>query len=397
VEITAETDWKQRAAGLVAAGVLSDPAWVAAFAGVPRHVFTPTVRDTDGTTLAAGQPQWWDAVYSDEALLTQTTVAGEGDERQELPTSSSSKPAVMAVMLDRLDVHAGHRVLEVGTGTGYNTALLTHRLGEGNVYSLDIHPGLVAQARERLALVGQHPHLQAGDGAAGLVEHAPYHRIIATCAITHVPPAWIRQLVQGGRLVAPLDADAAGPLLVLDKTAPDEVTGHLDDFPAWFKPLRSHAADPLGSGQTLGFTGTGMAHYGTTTLDPATLLAERPDLTLFCWMHLPGLTIAGGRESGVVVAHTEDCMAKAQLERRDDGTWQVIQRGPRRLWDTIEHAVTTFEKLGRPKRGRFGVTALDDPATQYIWLDDPNGTYSFPIPPRAGSGRTPTHRQKKRR
>jgi hypothetical protein len=84
---------------------------------------------------------------------------------------------------------------------------------------------------------------------------------------------------------------------------------------------------------------------------------------------------------GVVVAHTEDCMAEAQLERRDDGTWQVIQRGPRRLWDTIEHAVTTFEKLGRPKRERFGVTALDDPATQYIWLDDPNGTYSFPLPP----------------
>jgi hypothetical protein len=66
VEITAEADWKQRAAGLVAelvaAGVLSDPAWVAAFAGVPRHVFTPTVRDTDGTTLDAGQPRWWDAV-----------------------------------------------------------------------------------------------------------------------------------------------------------------------------------------------------------------------------------------------------------------------------------------------------------------------------------------------
>jgi protein-L-isoaspartate(D-aspartate) O-methyltransferase len=385
VEITAEADWKSRAAGLaaglVAAGVLSDPAWVAAFAGIPRHVFTPIVRGTDGTTLVAGQPRWWEVVYSDEALLTQTTVAGEGDERQELPTSSSSKPAVMAVMLDRLDVHAGHRVLEVGTGTGYNTALLTHRLGEGNVYSLDIHPGLVAQARERLARIGQHPHLQVGDGAAGLVEHAPYDRIIVTCAITHVPSAWVRQLVQGGRLVAPLDAGAAGPLLVLDKTAPDEVSGHIDDYPAWFMPLRSQAADPLGSGHTLGFTGTGMAHYGTTALDPATLLTERPDLALFCWMHLPGLTIAGGRESGVVVAHTEDCMAEAQLERRDDGTWQVIQRGPRRLWDTIEHAVTTFEKLGRPKRGRFGVTALDDPATQYIWLDDPNGTYSFPLPP----------------
>ncbi|MGH3813214.1 MAG: methyltransferase domain-containing protein [Pseudonocardiaceae bacterium] len=85
----------------------------------------------------------------------------------------------MAVMLDRLDTHPDHRVLEVGTGTGYNTALLCHRVGEGNVCSVDIHPGLIEAAREHLGEIGCHPRLSSGDGAQGWAEHAPFDRILA--------------------------------------------------------------------------------------------------------------------------------------------------------------------------------------------------------------------------
>ncbi len=232
-------------------------------------MFTPDVLDADRTVLNADDPRWADLGYPDEALLTQTTPVGEDRGAAELPTSSSSKPAVMAVMLDRLEARAGHRVLEIGTGTGYNTALLCHRLGPDNVYSLDIDPGLVATAADRLAGLGHHPHLNAGDGAAGWDEHAPFDRILATCAVTQIPPAWICQLADGGRIVVPLDAGTAGPLLVLGKTAPDEVTGRIDAYPAGFMPLREHADNPLGPGQSTGFAATGMPHYGTTTLDLA--------------------------------------------------------------------------------------------------------------------------------
>jgi protein-L-isoaspartate(D-aspartate) O-methyltransferase len=332
----------------------------------------------DGAVLHAGHPEWLQAVYSDTALLTQRAPAG--DSGQELPTSSSSKPAVMAVMLEALDTRSGHRVLEVGTGTGYNTALLCHRLGNHNVCSVDIHPWLIQEARDHLAEIGCHPRLTTGDGAAGWAEHAPFDRILATCAITQIPPEWIRQLAEGGRIVAPLDAGDAGPLLVLDKTAPDEVTGRIDPYPAWFMPLREHADNPLGPGQSTGFTATGMVHYGTTALDPATLLTDDRDLALFLWLHLPGLRVAGGQQCGSVVAHTADALAETQLAPSEDGTWELIQRGPRRLWDTIEHAITAFQALGRPDRSRFGVTALDDPNSQYIWLDSPNGAHSFPLP-----------------
>jgi protein-L-isoaspartate(D-aspartate) O-methyltransferase len=380
--VIADTDWQPRAAKLatqlITQKVLDHSEWTSAFISIPRHLFTPRVVAKDGAVLHAGQREWLEVVYSDAALLTQTAPAG--DDRQELPTSSSSKPAVMAVMLEALDTRIGHRVLEIGTGTGYNTALLCHRLGSHNVCSLDIHPGLVETAREHLTKIGAHPHLTTGDGAAGWAEHAPFDRILATCAITQIPPEWIRQLANGGRIVAPLAAGDAGPLLVLDKTAPDEVTGRIDPYPAWFMPLREQADNPLGPGQSTGFTAIGMAHYGTTTLDPTTLLTNDHDLALFLWLHLPGLRVAGGQQSGRVVAHTADALAEAQLAPGEDGTWEVVQRGPRRLWDTIEHAVTAFRALGSPDRSRFGVTALDDPNSQYIWLDDPNGTHSFPLP-----------------
>jgi SAM-dependent methyltransferase len=91
-------------------------------------------------------------------------------------TSSSTMPSLMARMLEALDVRDGHRVLEIGTGTGYNAALLCHRLGPRNVVSIDIDPTLVAAARSRLADLGYHPTLVAGDGTTGAVQHGPYDR-----------------------------------------------------------------------------------------------------------------------------------------------------------------------------------------------------------------------------
>lgn len=385
----ATAGWEQRAAALTAklaaAGVLPDPAWASAFAQVPRHVFVPRVlADDRATVIDARTPGWLDLVYSDEALLTQARTSGEGIDRQELPSSSSSRPRVMAVMLDRLAARPDQRVLEIGTGTGYNTALLGQRLGAGNVYSIDLDPYLVEKSRGHLAELGHYPQLASGDGARGWPEHAPFDRILATCAITHIPPAWIDQLAEGGRIVAPLDAGEAGPLLVLDKTAPHEVNGRIDPYPVHFMPMREHAYNPLGPGQSTGFTATGGPHYGTTTLDPATLLAtDRTNLALFLWLHAPGLRIASAEDLGKVYVSTATALAEATLTPNDDGTWPVTQRGSCRLWDTIEHGCTAWLALDHPDPARLGVTArnTDDGYhdDQYVWLDDPEGVHSWPL------------------
>ncbi len=119
-------------------------------------------------------------------------------------TSSSTMPSLMARMLEALDVQDGHRVLEIGTGTGYNAALLCHRLGSGKVVSIDVDPTLVAVARDHLAGLDYHPILVVGDGAAGVARHGPYDRIIATAAVPEIPVPWIEQLTPGGKILANL-------------------------------------------------------------------------------------------------------------------------------------------------------------------------------------------------
>lgn len=355
---------------LTSAGVLHDPAWRKAFLAVPRHLFVPGYDP--------------DLAYSDDALVTQTRtaqVAGGGS--AELPTSSASAPSVVAAMLDRLAVRDGMRVLEIGTGTGYNAALLAHRLGGDQVYSVDLDPELAAAAGTVLGMLGYRVYTAAADGYEGLPGAAPFDRIIATCAITHVPPPWIHQLASGGRIVAPLFAEGA-PLAVFDKTADDEVTGRIDTCHAAFMPLRPEIDNPLPAGRQLGFpTMASIGHYGTTTLDPSTLTEMDPDRRLFLALYLPALSVGtiemieGGHGEAVLIG-TPEGSAQVAVNPDSDGRWTVVQHG-RRLWDTVEHAMRDWADLGTPARTRYGISAADDPARQYVWLDDPDGRFAWPF------------------
>lgn len=380
--MTTMEEWRSRAAELAehlrSTGAITANEWQRTFGEVPRHAFTPAVLE-NGTVISPIDPSWLEIVYSDTALLTQTTPAPDD---QQLPTSSSSQPTIMAVMLDLLDVEPGMRVLEIGTGTGYNAALLSHRLGDYNVSSVDIDPELVTIARARLADLGYRPTVAAGDGADGLAVRGPFDRIVATCAISHIPSAWINQLTSTGRIVAPL-AGQAGLLMVLDKTEPDEVCGRFDSRPARFMPLRPAADNPLAAGETTAFAEVGMPHYGTTNLDPEALRDPSDALMLFCQLHAPRLRITTtspnerGRES--LLAFSDDSLAETRFEPLAGGSWATIQRGKYRLWDTLETAVRTWYELAQPNLDRFGITALNRIDRQYVWLDDPAGTYSWPL------------------
>lgn len=157
----------------------------AAFRTVPRHLFLP------------GIP--WDVVYGGEAVVTHRAPSG-------VPTSSLSMPSIMALMLEQLDVQPGHRVLEIGTGTGYNAALLAVLAGsEGEVTTIDLDEAIVLEAREHLDAAG-YPTVRTvcGDGWLGVLEHAPYDRIEATVGIWDLSPLWIGQLRDAGRVVVPL-------------------------------------------------------------------------------------------------------------------------------------------------------------------------------------------------
>ncbi|MFM7103302.1 MAG: protein-L-isoaspartate(D-aspartate) O-methyltransferase [Verrucomicrobiota bacterium] len=154
---------------------LTDPRVRQAMLAVPRHEFVP--------------PQWAGQAYVDEAL-----PLGRGQ--------TVSQPYVVAWMTQWLEIKPGDRVLEIGTGSGYQTAVLAQLAGE--VFSIELDPQLADSARrtlDRLGLSGV--HLRVGDGARGWTESAPFQAILLTCAPAQLPSALLAQLADGGRLVAP--------------------------------------------------------------------------------------------------------------------------------------------------------------------------------------------------
>jgi len=179
-------------------GRLSDPAVEGAFRTVPRHLFLP------GLTAAEA--------YQDEAFVIKADADG-------MPLSSSSQPAIMAIMLEQLGVAPGQRVLEIGTGTGYNAALMARLVGErGTIVSVDIDDALVARARENLAAAG-YPGVivLSGDGGFGAPRYAPYDRVIVTAGAWDLAPAWLAQLAPGGRLVVPLSLRGVQLCIALER------------------------------------------------------------------------------------------------------------------------------------------------------------------------------------
>lgn len=120
--------------------------------------------------------------------------------------SSASAPDVVAAMLDQLQVAPGQRVLEIGTGTGYNAALLAELVGDqGEVVSVEVDPEVVARAQRALSRTGYgHVVVLAQDGAAPLTGQEPFDRIVVTAGAWDIPPAWFGQLRSEGRLVVPL-------------------------------------------------------------------------------------------------------------------------------------------------------------------------------------------------
>lgn len=179
-------------------GAAKDPMVYAAFRDVPRHTFLPDLPP--------------EQVYEDTALVTKRRADG-------MPISSSSMPTIMAQMLDQLDLARGHKVLEIGTGTGYNASLVSHIVGKsGTVVTVDIQEDVIAEARHNLSAAGyENVRVMCADGAAGIQEYAPFDRIIATVGAWEPPRSWLQQLQPNGRIVLPLALRAKQVSVALER------------------------------------------------------------------------------------------------------------------------------------------------------------------------------------
>lgn len=374
---------------------ISDPRWLAAFRDVPRGVFVPQVlRQSDDRTgwvlLEAPSPEWCRFVYRDEPLITQLDgndslidAARRGGPVTGVPTSSSSAPQLMALMLQALDVHDGHTVLEVGTGSGYNAALLSHRLGPAHVTSVDVDPALVSRARERLAELGYRPRLAARDGTRGHPETAPYDRVIITVGLPQVPATLIDQTQPGGLILLPLDRRNRGGLLArLTVAADGNAQGRfLPDY-GGFMPTRTPRRADLAD-RAFRTIDTGQDPGRHTDLSAAVVTDQPGSFESFAALTLPGggwdhlgFTPDNGDPPETWIAQHDGSWACHTTE--PNGTYTVRQGGPTRLWDQFETAHRHWSQLGRPSRDRLGLTIHDTRHT--VWLDHPDSPHHWGIP-----------------
>ena len=219
---------EQLATRVVADTRISSERVAAALHAVPRHLFLPEQRP--------------EVAYQNDAIVTKRDETGQ-------PISSSSQPTIMAIMLDQLDLAPGQRVLEIGAGTGYNAALISHVVGpSGEVTSVDIDPELVGRAREHLVGAGfGDVTVVCADGAGGYPERAPYDRVIATVGVSDLAPAWLEQTVPQARIVVPLDVRGTQLSVAFEPADPDNPGGPWTSrslAPCGFMRMRGSLAGP---------------------------------------------------------------------------------------------------------------------------------------------------------
>lgn len=182
-----------------------------AFESIPRHLFLPSFYyGRDLYSQVSGQPPndgLLDIVYANHALVTRNGTDGE-------PPSSSSTPSLMAKMLEALDLEPGMRVLEIGAGTGYNAALIASITG-GPVHTIEAGKTAACDAQRVLSEMGLDDQITVlhRDGYLGDVQSPGWDRIIVTCGIAGIPPAWLRQLSPTGVILAPIAFSGAHPIM----------------------------------------------------------------------------------------------------------------------------------------------------------------------------------------
>lgn len=392
------------AAELSAAGYLTRD-WEQAWSRVDREMFVPDrvwVPEPGGYRRLdrAEEPgRWRSLVHTDVHLVTQVAEGAEAAFALH-PTSSASMPRMVAGMLAHLDVREGHRVLEIGTGAGITAALLSERLGDASVVSVELDPVVATQARSALARAGYHPTLVVGDGTAGVAGEAPYDRVLSTCAVRTVPIAWLEQTRPGGRIVTPFGtAFHNGVLLALEVTASAE-----DGRPVACGPVVGDAAFMWERGQ--GLTPSVMAAVhdedqavdATVRWDPQLVLDDL-DAAFAVGLLVPGMRRTVGTPESPATAGEFTLW----LVDEDSGSWACVdytpgrdvfdaaRHGPRDLLSATEQALAWWVAAGRPARTRFGLTADTD--GQRAWLDLPNRTITsdqLPAPGTTdpGDGRT---------
>ncbi len=361
-------------------GLLNDPAWRRAVEEVPRHRFVPGFyQSTEApselgltvwqpVTAASDYGRWLAAAYTDTTLITQ--FDGEepdwdhADRREGgAPTSSSTLPSLVMQMWDDADIADGHTLLEIGTGTGYSTALACERLGSDAVTSIEVDPHRLQQAASALYGCDYTPDLAVVDGRYGYWPTAPFDRIVAACSFRAIPGPWLAQTKPGGKILTTLGGWLYGYARVLLTVDTDgTASGPLLPGTISFMAARTQEAPAFGN----------PAHWASLLIGDA-----RPT------RHSPERIRAATAEAFFARFLAQCAIPDAQLTTTDetvqlidiasgsvaaltpDGKgWRVRESGPLRLWAAVETVLDAYDEARCPPPETFHLDI--DPAGQHL-------------------------------
>ncbi|MGH3798095.1 MAG: methyltransferase domain-containing protein [Pseudonocardiaceae bacterium] len=371
--MSAETDWRALLGEVPRDGFIPDLIWVDAAAEVGgQSGFVALCKGDD-------PGRWWGLVAGDEPVVTQVdegnTAPGQVGWS---PSSSCSKPSIVAAMLDVLDVGPGQSVLEIGTGTGWNAALLSRRVGEsGRVVSIEVDPGIAQRARSALVRAGYASLVVCADGVEGYRDAAPYDRVLATASVREVVPrTWLEQTRPGGLVVTPWGTDYCnGVMLTVQVGEGGAATGRFGGDLAFMR-LRSQRRRFYEPDQAQ----IDQADVATTEVHGwdffRMINSDQAAFSIGLLVPRCALTVelnTAGEDHHILELDDVSTGSWARLDADLCSSERLVVRqlGPRRLWDEAETAYDWWYERGKPGLDRFGMT-ITTPGDQTVWVDDPS-------------------------
>jgi len=364
-------------------GKLSSPRVESAFKHVPRHPFIDHffLLETSDRKMQWRHVQpssvpdadaWLRAIYTNRPVIT-------AYDEYNIPTSSSSSPDAMALMLEASQLHPGLRVLEIGTGTGYNAALLAHIVGDPqHIFTVEIDPALAQQAQQRLdQVVGEGITASAGNGLHGFAPGAPYDRIIATGSYHKVPLAWLDQLQIGGIILMNLRGHlGAGAFLKVVKVGSQRaaygtfLTGS-DFIELQDTDTPSCKVTDLVS-QYLGRSVTAQIPCSQAKFDPSLLWDHRLEFLLqLSFPHMYFTSIGLNPISPCLIDSESDTMLVFRpTDQKNE--WMVEIKGEPQTWEEVSRVYNLWAETGGTDVSRY-LLDIDDAGQQSVTLASKEG------------------------
>ncbi|MFE3449734.1 methyltransferase domain-containing protein [Nonomuraea sp. NPDC059194] len=341
--------------------------WRLVVAATPRHGFVPRWWKAGGGTWAlqkgSSDPEAWLATaYSDRTLVTQVGPlhadhATQEDKPVGKPTSSSTLPSLVVQMYEHAAIEPTSTVLDVGTGSGYGTAVLCERVGVDRVTSIDVDAYLVKAATERLDEIGLRPRMLVGDATGPLP--GPVDRIVAMVSVRPVPPSWLEALPVGGRLATTITNTSM--ILTATKTKDGSAVGRIERDWAMFMATRAGRDYPPRHHALVDKARTEDGEDIHIGRFPALDVVEAWEVRSMLELSAPDIEHHfddDGYTRTAIMVHPDGSWARAVQEGRSFPT--VHQGGPRRLGNLLDEVRDYWLQHGQlPLHGALARVAPD--------------------------------------